>query len=57
MEEFGPELRRIKGKHNLIADALSMLELDNCSEESNLEKSTAQCVAAIISRTEIIDLV
>jgi hypothetical protein len=26
IEEFGPEFRYIKGKHNLIADALSRLE-------------------------------
>jgi hypothetical protein len=25
IEEFGPEFRHIKGKHNLIVDALSML--------------------------------
>jgi hypothetical protein len=28
IEEFGPEFRHIKGKHNLIADALSRLETD-----------------------------
>jgi hypothetical protein len=42
IEEFGAELRHIKGKHNLIADALSRLELDDSSNESNLEKPTAQ---------------
>jgi hypothetical protein len=55
IEEFGPEFRHIKGKHNLIADALSRLELDDLKIESNFEKPTAQCMAAIISRTEIIN--
>jgi hypothetical protein len=55
IEEFGPEFRHIKGKHNLIADALSRLELDDSKIESNFEKPTAQCMAAIISRTEIIN--
>jgi hypothetical protein len=31
-EECGPEFRNIKGKHNLIADALSRLELDDSSK-------------------------
>jgi hypothetical protein len=53
IEEFGPEFRHIKGIHNVIADALSRLELDDSKIESNLEKPTAQCMAAIISRTEI----
>jgi hypothetical protein len=55
IEEFGPEFRHLKGKHNLIADALSRIELDDLSQESNLEKPTAQCMAAIISRTKIIN--
>jgi hypothetical protein len=55
IEEFGPEFRHIKGTHSLIADALSRLELDDSSQESNLEKPTAQCMAAIISRTKIIN--
>jgi hypothetical protein len=55
IEEFGPEFRHIKGKHNLIADALLWLDLDDSSEESNLEKPTFLCMAAIISRTEIIN--
>jgi hypothetical protein len=38
IEEFGPEFRHIKSKHNLKADALSRLELDDSSKESNLEK-------------------
>jgi hypothetical protein len=36
IEEFGPEFRHIKGKHNLIDDTLSRLELDDSSEESKL---------------------
>jgi hypothetical protein len=51
IEEFGPEFRHIKGKHNLIADELSRLDLDDSSEESKLEKPTVLCMAAIISRT------
>jgi hypothetical protein len=55
IEEFGPEFRHIKGKHNLIDDASSMLELDDSSKESKLEKPTVLRMAAIISRTEIIN--
>jgi hypothetical protein len=55
IEEFGPEFRHIKGKLNLIADELSRLDLDNSSEEFKLEKPTALCMAAIISRTKIIN--
>jgi hypothetical protein len=50
IEEFGPEFRHIKGKNNLIDDSLSRIELDDSSEEANLEKPTAQYRAAIISR-------
>jgi hypothetical protein len=32
-----------------------MQELDDSSEESNLGKTTSLCMAAIISRTEIIN--
>jgi hypothetical protein len=55
IEEFGPEFRHIKVKHNLISDALSRLELDDSKIESSFEKPTAQCMAAITSRTEIIN--
>jgi hypothetical protein len=55
IEEFGPEFRHIKGKHNLIDDALPRLELDDSKIESYLEKPTAQCMAAIVSRKEIIN--
>jgi hypothetical protein len=53
--KIGPEFRHIKGEHNLIADALSRLDLDDSSEEYKLEKPTDLCMAAIISRTEIIN--
>jgi hypothetical protein len=53
IEEFGPEFRHIKGKHNLIDDSLSKLDLDDSSEESNLEKPTVLFMASIVSRTEI----
>jgi hypothetical protein len=52
VEEFGPEFKYIQGKHNLIADALSRLEMEDSSDESILEKPTYQCMAAIISRTK-----
>jgi hypothetical protein len=32
IEEFGPEFGHINGKHNLIDDALSRLELDDSSK-------------------------
>jgi hypothetical protein len=32
-----------------------MIEVDDSSEESNLERSTAQCMAIIISRSEILN--
>jgi hypothetical protein len=54
-KQFGPELRHIKGKNRLITDALSRLKVDESSEESNLEKPTAQCMAAVISRSEILN--
>jgi hypothetical protein len=31
-KEFGPGFRHIKGKHHLIADALSRIELDDSSK-------------------------
>jgi hypothetical protein len=39
----------------IIADALSRIELDDSTEEFKLEKPKAQCMAAIISRSEILD--
>ena len=35
IEEFGPELRYIKGKHNIVADVLSRLQLKE--EEFSLD--------------------
>jgi hypothetical protein len=55
IEEFGPEFKYIQGKHNLIADALSRLEMKDSSDESILDKPTHKCMAAIISRTKIIN--
>jgi hypothetical protein len=52
IEECGPKFRHIKGKHHLIDDALSRLEVDDSSEVSNLERPTAPFIAAIISRNE-----
>jgi hypothetical protein len=55
IEEFGPEFKYIRGKHNLIADALSRLEMEDSSDGPILDKSTHQCMAAIISRTKTIN--
>jgi hypothetical protein len=55
IEELGPEFKYIQGKHNLIADALSHLEMEDPSDEPVLDKPTHQCMAAIISRTKIIN--
>jgi hypothetical protein len=29
LEEFGPDLQHIKGERNVVADALSLLEIDD----------------------------
>ncbi len=51
IEEFGPELIYIKGKHNIVADALSRLDLteqeilldnDNLGEALNFEEELPQ---------------
>jgi hypothetical protein len=55
IEEFGSEFKYIQGKHNLIADALSRLEMEDYSDEPILDKPTHRCLAAIISRTKIIN--
>jgi hypothetical protein len=52
IEEFGPELKYIQGKHNLIADALSRLKIKDSSDKSILDKPTLTCMSAIISRTK-----
>jgi hypothetical protein len=36
LEEFGPDLQYIKGTHNIIADALSHLPIDNDQEIFNI---------------------
>jgi hypothetical protein len=57
IEGFGPKFRYIKGTKHIfvIADDLSLLEKDDYSDESTyLEKHTAQCASAIISRSEIL---
>ena len=35
LEEFGPELKYIKGEKNVVADALSRLEMDNSIDTVN----------------------
>jgi hypothetical protein len=54
-EEFGTEFKYIQGKHNLIADALSCLEMEDSSDEPILDQPTHQCMAAIITRTKTIN--
>jgi hypothetical protein len=36
LEEYGPELRYIKGEHNVVADALSRLDMIEVSEIYNV---------------------
>jgi hypothetical protein len=44
LEEYGPELRYIKGEHNIVADALSRLDLDDSIPLADIkESSMAEC--------------
>jgi hypothetical protein len=52
IEEFGPEFKYIQGKYNLIAGAVSGLEMKDSSDESILDKPTHQCMASIISKNK-----
>ena len=36
LEEFGPELKYIKGENNIVADALSRLEMSNNEDILNI---------------------
>ena len=38
IEEFGPELKYIKGENNVVADALSHLEMSNNQEILNISE-------------------
>jgi hypothetical protein len=38
LKEFGPDLQCIKGKNNVVADALSRLDIDNNQEIFNVSK-------------------
>ena len=40
LEEFGPELNYIKGENNIVADALSRLDMDNQQEVFNITEAT-----------------
>jgi hypothetical protein len=51
IEESRPVFKYIQGKHNVIANALSRLEMKDSSDESILDKPTHKCMAAIILRT------
>jgi hypothetical protein len=37
--EYGPELRYIKGEHNIVADALSRLDLDDSIPLADIKAS------------------
>jgi hypothetical protein len=39
LEEYGPELRYIKGEHNIVADALSRLDLDDSIPLADIKES------------------
>jgi hypothetical protein len=45
LEEYGPELRYIKGEHNIVADALSRLDLDDSIPLADIKESfsMAEC--------------
>ena len=38
LEEFGPELKYIKGENNVVADALSCLEMSDNQEILNISE-------------------
>ena len=38
LEEFGPELKYIKGANNIVADALSCLEMSDNQEILNISE-------------------
>ena len=48
LEEYNPELRYIKGEHNIVADALSRLDMMSVEEyaETFTEEHYAECFAA-----------
>jgi hypothetical protein len=39
LKEFGPDLQCVKGKKNIVADALSRLDIDNDQEIFNISES------------------
>jgi hypothetical protein len=47
--EYGPELRYIKGEHNIVADALSRLDLDDYSSRRHPRWPSASMVKGRIS--------
>ena len=49
LEEYGPELKYIKGEHNVVADALGQLPLEWCNKDlEGVEEPTLQlsCVTS-----------
>jgi hypothetical protein len=54
LEEFGPEYEHIAGKDNIIADALSRLELDDGSEDAKVEGQVMAHLMCTLIRDESI---
>ena len=40
LEEFGPELKYIKGENNVVADTLSRLEMSDNQEILNISETS-----------------
>ena len=50
LEEYGPELRYIKGEHNIVADALSRLDMLDPAESK--EQMDAEDIAELLAADE-----
>jgi hypothetical protein len=54
LEEFGPEYEHIAGKDNIVADALSRLELDDGSKDPKVEGQVMAHLMCTLIRDESI---